>query len=278
MQMVREQDRLDAVAHSRERFETVAGAGIVEAGENVVADERRRIGAGGVVLGVGKAERQIELVARAFAQMRDRRPFAVRPASLELRLVIVIETLVDPGKGAARQGRERFPGARHQRVAARRAMVVERAADERRRRLQDRPAPGGVDELGFRVAALLQRRLGADAALELLPPALQPITFRVALFFLRSEFFIPALEFVYSRRGGVRIERGHLLDEARFVDPSARSARRMRCWRSASATRVALALAREQCGGSGARGQRGGHRRQGLLGPAPAGAGFVKRS
>ena len=54
MQMVREQDRLNAVAHSRERFETVAGSEVVKAGENVVADERGRLGAGGIVLGIGK--------------------------------------------------------------------------------------------------------------------------------------------------------------------------------------------------------------------------------
>ena len=54
MQFVREQDRLNAVSDRRKRFETVAGAGIVKAGENVVADERRRLGAGGIVLNIGK--------------------------------------------------------------------------------------------------------------------------------------------------------------------------------------------------------------------------------
>ena len=54
MQVVGEQDRLNAVAHASERFETIAGPEIVEAGENVVADERRRLGAGGVVLGIGE--------------------------------------------------------------------------------------------------------------------------------------------------------------------------------------------------------------------------------
>src|SRR5271170_655623 len=113
--------------------------------------------------------------------MRHRNPLAIWPASFEFRLVIVVETLVQPGKGAAGQGCERLPGARHQRVAPRRAMMFERAAKQRRSRLQDRPMAGGVHELGFRVAALLQRRLGADAALELAAPALQPVTLRVAL-------------------------------------------------------------------------------------------------
>ncbi len=52
--MVGEQDRLNAVADRRKRFETVASAGIVKAGEKVVADKWRRLGAGGVVLNIGK--------------------------------------------------------------------------------------------------------------------------------------------------------------------------------------------------------------------------------
>ena len=55
MKFVSEQDRLNAVSDRRERFETVARAGIVEAGEKVVADERRRLGAGGIVLNIGKS-------------------------------------------------------------------------------------------------------------------------------------------------------------------------------------------------------------------------------
>jgi hypothetical protein len=54
MQVVREHDRLNAVADRRKRFETGACAGLVKAGENVVADERRRLGAGGIVLDIGK--------------------------------------------------------------------------------------------------------------------------------------------------------------------------------------------------------------------------------
>ena len=43
MQLMGEQDRLNAVSDRRKRFEPVAGAGVVKAGENVVADERRRL-------------------------------------------------------------------------------------------------------------------------------------------------------------------------------------------------------------------------------------------
>src|SRR5277367_144343 len=113
--------------------------------------------------------------------MRHGHPLAAWPASFKLRLVVVV-TLLDPREGAAGQGCERLPGARHQRVAPRRAMMIERPAEQRRSRLQDRPMAGGVHELGFRVAALLQRRLGADAGLELAALALQPVTLRVALF------------------------------------------------------------------------------------------------
>src|SRR5271168_3252375 len=127
--------------------------------------------------------------------MRHWHPLAIWPASFKLRLVIVVETLVQPGKGAAGQGCERLPGARHQRVAPRGAMMLERAAKQRRSRLQDRPMAGGVHELGFRIATLLQRRLSADAALKLSTLPLQPVALRVALFFLKAEFFIPALEF-----------------------------------------------------------------------------------
>src|SRR5271156_5295413 len=147
--------------------------------------------------------------------MRHRNPLAIWPASFEFRLVIVVETPVEPGKGAAGQGCESLPGARHQRVAPRGAMMLERAAKQRRSRLQDRPTAGGVHELGFRVAALLQRGLSADAGLKLPTPPLQPVTLRVALFLLKTEFFIPALEFRQTRRGGVGIERVHVLDEAR---------------------------------------------------------------
>ena len=54
MQMVREQDRLNTVADRRKRFETVARAGIVKAGEKVVADKWRRLRAGGIVLDIRK--------------------------------------------------------------------------------------------------------------------------------------------------------------------------------------------------------------------------------
>src|ERR1700722_10257459 len=52
--MVREDDRLNAVADRRKRFKTVAGAGFVKAGENVVANEWRRLGAGGITLDICK--------------------------------------------------------------------------------------------------------------------------------------------------------------------------------------------------------------------------------
>jgi hypothetical protein len=57
VQMVREQDRLNAIADRRKRFETGARAGIIKAGEKVVADERRRLGAGGIDLNIGKPQR-----------------------------------------------------------------------------------------------------------------------------------------------------------------------------------------------------------------------------
>ena len=108
--------------------------------------------------------------------------------------------------------------------------------------------------------------------------ALKTVALRVTLFFFETEFFIPALEFGQPRRGAVRIERVHLLDETRFIDPvgeigetDAMLAERVR-------DTGALALARQQCDGVGARGQRRGPCRHGLLGPAPPGARFVERS
>ncbi len=98
-------------------------------------------------------------------------------------------------------------------------MVLERAAKQCGSRLQYRPTAGGLHEFGLRVAALLQRRLGADAAFEFAPLPLKPVAFRVAILFLLAEVFVPALQFRQTRRGGVRIERVHLLDQPRFVDP-----------------------------------------------------------
>ena len=117
-------------------------------------------------------------------------------------------------------------------------MMFKRAADQRRSRLQYRPTAGGVDKLGLRVAALLQRRLGADAALELSALPLQPVTLRVALFFLEAEFFVPALEF--ERLAAAASGSSAFISSTRRASstPSARSARRSRCWRSASATRA----------------------------------------
>ena len=84
VQMVREYDGLNAIADRRERFEASGCAGFVKARENIVANKRRRLGARGIILDIGEAKRKIELVARAFAQMRDRRPLAVGPAGFEL--------------------------------------------------------------------------------------------------------------------------------------------------------------------------------------------------
>src|ERR1700733_10286873 len=116
--------------------------------------------------------------------MRHRRPLTISPASLKLGLITVIETLIQPGKGAARQRRESLAGARHQWVAPRSAVVLERAADQCRSCLQHRPTSGCIHEFGLCVAALLQRRLGADTAFEFLPLPLKPVAFRITVLFL----------------------------------------------------------------------------------------------
>src|SRR5882757_9176388 len=137
--------------------------------------------------------------------MRDRRPLPVGSARFELGLIVVVETLLQPGKGAPRQRCERFAGARHQRIAPRGAVVIERAAEQRGSRLQYRPTPGGLDEFGLCVAPLLHRRLGANAAFEFVSPPLKPVAFRVAVLFLLPQVFVPALEFLYTRCGCVWI-------------------------------------------------------------------------
>ena len=219
VQMVREHDRLNAVADRRKRFETVTGAGFVKARENVVSDERRRLGARRIVLDISKPQRQIELVARPFAQMRHRRPLPIGPASFKLGLIIIVETLIQSGKGAARQRCEHLASASHQGVASRSAVVLERAAEQCRSRLQHRPTPGGLHEFGLRIAALLQRGLGANAAFEFLSPTLKPVAFRVAVLFLLPKVFVPALQFRQTCRGSIRIERFHFFDQPCFIDP-----------------------------------------------------------
>src|SRR5262245_54473775 len=96
--------------------------------------------------------------------MRYRRPLSIDPASFKLSLIIVVETLIQPGKGASRQSCEDFAGAGHQGVASLSPVVIERAPEQRGSRLQHRPTAGDLHKLGLRVAALLQRGLGSNAA------------------------------------------------------------------------------------------------------------------
>src|SRR6478609_7717094 len=108
--------------------------------------------------------------------MRHGSPLPVDAASLKLSFIVVVETLIQPSKRSARQRGEHLSSPRHQRVSPRRAMVLERLAEQCGSRLQNRPAPSGLDKFDFRVAALLQGSFGAYSALEFPPLPLKPVT------------------------------------------------------------------------------------------------------
>ena len=150
---------------------------------------------------------------------------------------------------------------------------------QRRSRLQDRPTAGGVHKLGLRVAALLQRRLGADAALELVHAAV------AAGRAPRSALFPRAPSSSSRRSSSDRLAAAAsgssaFKSSARRASstPSARSARRSRCWRSASAMRARSPSRASNANHVGARGQRGRPCRHRLLGPAAASARLVERA
>ena len=166
VQMVREQDRLNAVADRRERFEAVAGAGFVKACENVVANERRRPRRARNSLQYRQAVAQ-DRAGRA--RLRSDAPPAPSPRWPGKLRAWPRHRRRNSDRAQQRRPRqrcERLASARHQGVASRRAVVLERAAEQYGSRLQYRPTPGCIHEFGLCVPALLHRGLGADAAFE----------------------------------------------------------------------------------------------------------------
>ena len=135
-----------------------------------------------------------------------------------MQLVVVAEGLIEPGESAAGQEREDRSGPGHQRIAPRRAMPVQRAAEQGGRRLQHRPSPRRLDELRLGVAALLPGLLGADPALQLLAPPDERGAFGVGLLLGPPALLVGALQFSDARRRRVRVEILHLGDEPRLLD------------------------------------------------------------
>src|SRR6478735_7251450 len=105
-----EEDRLHRGADSREGRKAVLGAPVVERGEEVVADEGRGLGARGVILEIGEAQREVELVSRALAHVGNADLLANAPARRaaadQMGHVVVVEALAEASEIPSRQGRE----------------------------------------------------------------------------------------------------------------------------------------------------------------------------
>ena len=171
----------------------------------------------GVVLDDGESQGQIELVARPLAQRLDLHALAAAADPDQLRVVVVVEILIEAGERAAGHERVDRAGPSHQRIAAGRAVTNQRAAEQRGGGFQHRPSPRRLQELGFGVAAPLPRLLGADAALELLAPPHVLGAFDVEFLLDALAILVLAREFGDARGGGVRVEVLHLRDEPRLV-------------------------------------------------------------
>ena len=157
-------------------------------------------------------------------------------------------------------------------------MVIERAPEQCGSRLQYRPTAGGLHKLGLRVAALLQRGLGSNAAFEVPALPLKPIAFRVAILFLLSQVFVPALQFRQTCRSGIRIERVHLLDQPGFVDPVGEIGETEPLLAERLGEAGTLGLARQQGRRIGASRELRSARRHCLLRPVEASPRLVERS
>ncbi len=104
--MMGEQDRLPDRAEFRQHVERMAGARIVETGEQVIADERQRFG---VALGQqGQPQSEKKLVGGAFAHRLEVQPVAIASQAFQDGLVAGIIIDDHTGEGPAGRPREQL--------------------------------------------------------------------------------------------------------------------------------------------------------------------------
>ena len=145
-------------------------------------------------------------------------PPCLRPDA-EPQFVVGVETLIDPLEGAAGQHRENSARARHQRIAPRRAMTFERAAEQGGRPrskppIGARPPEARPPRCG--AAAKLLRRQRPPPGPRVLPMAMR--TFGIEIVFDPPELLVPARKLGEARGCGVRVEPRHLLREPGFLN------------------------------------------------------------
>ena len=100
--VMREDDWLYSVSDCRQCRKTVCGTVFIETCKQIVPDERSGFSTAGVFLKIGKAQGEIELVARSGAHSRYLHRFTCRSASDKPRHVMLVEFLAD--------AREAIPG------------------------------------------------------------------------------------------------------------------------------------------------------------------------
>ena len=128
--VVREDDRLNPVANRSQCREAMSRSVFVERRKQVVANERRRLGAHRIVFEVGEPQRQIQLVAGTGAQTADRNPFAGWSAPNKPERIVIVKILADPVEAAAGQQFEQLTGPRHEWVLVGRAAAVDGGAEQ----------------------------------------------------------------------------------------------------------------------------------------------------
>src|SRR5271165_3918803 len=114
MGMMGEYDRLDRAARLFKRPQSGRYAGIVETGEKIVANERRRLRAPCVIFQKGQAQGEIKLVAGAFAQVGHAQFGAVKALCPQMQLVVVAEILLEFAVSSLGEAGKKLAGAENQ--------------------------------------------------------------------------------------------------------------------------------------------------------------------
>ena len=104
MAMMGEEHALRRASHIRQDPQPMGGAGVVETGEKIVGDEGRRLGPTGVILHIGEAQGEIELIARALAEAPDGDLLAAGALAMQRLGVVLAVGLADARKSPAGEG------------------------------------------------------------------------------------------------------------------------------------------------------------------------------
>ncbi len=169
MVVVREDDRLPRAAELGEKAERAGGSGLVEARQEIVADEGQRLRR--AQLQQGEAQRQKQLVARALAHAGDRHARAVFAKADQHRRVVIVVIGAERLEGAVGGDGEKRGGSFQQRVLHRGAMTLDRLRGEPRRARPRQPAVRDIDQRRARLGLVLRGAGGVAARREGFPRA-----------------------------------------------------------------------------------------------------------